>query len=70
MLKPIKTARQHRAALKRIDRLMDARAGSREGAKLEVLAILVERYERHAFPIDPPSPAEAIRFRWSTATEG
>ena len=63
MLKPIKTARQHRAALKRIDRLMNARAGTPEAAELEVLAILVERYERHAFPIDPPSPADAIRFR-------
>jgi HTH-type transcriptional regulator / antitoxin HigA len=63
MLKPIKTPRQHRAALKRIDGLMDARAGSREAAELEVLAILVERYEREVFPIDPPSPADAIRFR-------
>jgi len=63
MLQPIKTRRDHRAALKRIDRLMNARAGSREAAELQVLAILVERYERHAFPIDPPSPADAIRFR-------
>jgi HTH-type transcriptional regulator / antitoxin HigA len=54
MLKPIKTRRQHRATLKRIDHLMDARAGSPEAAELEVLAILVERYERHEFPIDPP----------------
>src|SRR5665213_2001205 len=63
MLKPIKTPRQHRAAMKRIDRLMNARAGTSEAAELEVLAILVERYEREAFPIDPPSPADAIRFR-------
>jgi HTH-type transcriptional regulator/antitoxin HigA len=63
MLKPIKTPRQHRAAMKRIDRLMDARAGTPELAELEILAILVERYEREAFPIDPPSPADAIRFR-------
>lgn len=63
MVKPIRTPRQHRAALKRIDRLMDARAGSPEAAELEVLAILVEHYEREAFPIDPPSPADAIRFR-------
>ncbi len=63
MLKAIKTSRQHRAALRRIDRLMEARAGSPAAAELEVLAILVERYERQAFPIDPPSPADAIRFR-------
>jgi len=63
MLKPIKTSRQHRAALRRIDSLMDARAGSPEAAELEVLAILVERYERDAFPTHPPSPLDAIRFR-------
>lgn len=63
MLKTIKTSRQHRAALKRIDRLMEARAGSAEAAELEVLAILVERYEQRAFPIASPSPADVIRFR-------
>jgi HTH-type transcriptional regulator / antitoxin HigA len=63
MLKPIKTSRQHRAALKRIDRLMDARAGSPEAAELEVLAILVERYERQVFPIDPPTRLDSpLRF--------
>jgi HTH-type transcriptional regulator / antitoxin HigA len=63
MLKPITNRREHRAALKRIDRLMGARAGSRESAELQVLAILVERYERETFPIAPPSPVDAIRFR-------
>ena len=42
---------------------MDADEGSEEIAELEVLAILVERYEREAFPIAPPSPIDAIRFR-------
>src|SRR5258708_22722594 len=63
MLKPIKTKRQHKAALKRIDKLMDAKSGTPKAAELEVLAILVERYEAEAFPIDPPSPIDAIRFR-------
>lgn len=63
MLKPIKTPRQHKAALKRIDQLMNAGAGTPEAAELEVLAILVEKYERTVFPIDPPTPIDAIRFR-------
>lgn len=63
MLRAIKTNRQHKAALKRIDHLMDAGNATSEAAELEVLAILVERYEREAFPIDPPSPIDAIRFR-------
>jgi len=63
MLKPIKSRRQHRAAMKRIDRLMNAAAGTVAAAELEVLAILVERYERETFPISPPTPLDAIRFR-------
>ncbi len=63
MLKPIKTERQHKAALRRIDALMDARPGTPAAAEIEVLAILVEKYEREMFPIDPPSPIDAIRFR-------
>ena len=41
---------------------MGAAAGTAEATELEVLAILVEKYEREAFPIDPPSPIDAIRF--------
>jgi len=44
MLKPIKTRKQHKAALKRIDQLMNAAAGTLEAAELEVLAILMEKY--------------------------
>jgi len=63
MLRPIKTPQEHRAALARIDQLMDARAETPEATELEVLAILVERYEREEFPIEAPSPIDAIRFR-------
>ena len=63
MLKPISTKQQHKAALKRIDQLMDAEANTPEAAELEVLAILVERYERQRFPTNLPSPIDAIRFR-------
>jgi len=63
MLRPIKTPQEHRAALARIDQLMDARAGTTEATELEVLAILVERYERKEFPLVAPSPIDAIRFR-------
>jgi hypothetical protein len=40
---------------------MDAHAGSPEAAELQALAILVERYERQAFPIDPPSRLDSLR---------
>ncbi len=63
MLRAIKTEAGYRAALKRIDRLMDAESGTPAGHELEVLAILVEKYEREVFPMAPPSPIDAIRFR-------
>ena len=66
-IRPIKTPEDHRIALARIDALMDAETGTPEVAELEVLAILVERYEQDAFPIDPPSALDAIRFRMEQA---
>lgn len=62
-VKPIRTAKQHRAALKEIERLWSARPGSPEHDRLEVLGALVEDYEDHHQPIYPPDPVEAIRFR-------
>jgi HTH-type transcriptional regulator/antitoxin HigA len=66
-IRPIKTPEDHKAALARIDELMDSEEGTPEVAELEVLAILVERYERDAFPIDPPSVLDAIQFRMEQA---
>jgi len=66
-IRPIKTPEDHKAALARIDELMDAEAGTPEVTELEVLAILAERYEREAFPIDPPSALDAIQFRMEQA---
>ncbi len=63
MIKPIENETDRRAAIARIKDLMMAEAGTPEGAELKVLAILVERYERTAFPFDAPSPMDAILFR-------
>lgn len=64
-LKLIKTKQQHAEALARVSELMDKDlvVGSQEADELEVLALLIERYEQEAFPIDAPDPIEAIRFR-------
>ncbi len=54
-----------RAALERIDALMDGDPdpNSPEGQDLELLSVLVERYEEEQYPMDLPTPVEAIRFR-------
>src|SRR5437868_490761 len=45
-IKPIRTKADHRAALKEIERLMSARPGTPEGDRLDVLATLVEAWEK------------------------
>ena len=63
IIKPIKTKRDYKAALARIDKLMDAVPGTPEGEELDVLADLVVAYEHKHFPIDLPDPIAAIKFR-------
>lgn len=62
-IKPIRTKTDYRKALKEIETLMNAQAGTPEGERLDVLATLVEAYERKHFPMDLPDPVEAIKFR-------
>jgi len=62
-IKPIRTKKDYRAALKEIETLMSARADTREGERLDVLVTLVEAYERKHYRFDLPDPVEAIKFR-------
>ena len=62
-IRPIRTARNHRTALKDIESLRGARRNTPDGERLDVLVTLVEGYERQKFPLDLPDPAEAIRPR-------
>ena len=62
-IRPIRNDRDHAAALRRIEMLMDAEPGTAAADELDVLATLVEAYEDRHFPIDEPDPIEAIRFR-------
>ena len=62
-IKPIRTERDYERALREVERLMDAKPGTAEDDRLDVLATLVDAYESKHFPIDPPDPIEAIRFR-------
>ena len=61
----IRTEADYEQALKRIDALMEAdpEVGSEESDELEVLALLVEKYEDQHWRIAPPDPIEAIKYR-------
>lgn len=62
-IKPIRTKADYRATLKEVETLMQAEPGTADGERLDVLATLVEAYERKHFPMDLPDPVEAIKFR-------
>jgi HTH-type transcriptional regulator / antitoxin HigA len=62
-LKPIRSQADHTKALTEIERLWGAKSGTPEGDRLDVLATLIDAYETEHYPMDPPDPIEAIRFR-------
>jgi HTH-type transcriptional regulator / antitoxin HigA len=62
-IKPIKTERDYRKALKEIDNLWNAKPNTSMGDRLDVLVTLVEAYEQKHYKVDPPDPIEAIKFR-------
>jgi HTH-type transcriptional regulator/antitoxin HigA len=62
-VRPIRTKRDYESALKEAERLWGAKAGTRDGDRLDVLATLIDAYESEHYPMDPPDPIEAIKFR-------
>ena len=62
-IKPIRTEADYAAAMAEVERLWGAKSGTTAGDRLDVLATLIDAYEAEHFPIDPPDPIEAIKFR-------
>jgi len=64
-IKAIRTEADYLAALREVAVLidLDPAANSPEGERLEVMGTLVQAYEARHYPIDPPDPIEAIKFR-------
>jgi HTH-type transcriptional regulator/antitoxin HigA len=62
-VRPIRTKRDYEAALREVERLWGAKAGTSDGDRLDVLATLIDAYETQHYPMDPPDPVEAIKFR-------
>jgi HTH-type transcriptional regulator/antitoxin HigA len=61
-LKPIKTKSDYRRTLKEIEILMNAKRGTPEGDRLDILVTLVEAWEAKHYPIDLPDPVDAIKY--------
>ena len=62
-IQPIKNEKHYQEALKRLALIFDAEKGTPEGDELEILGILIEKYEDEHFPVGFPDPIEAIKFR-------
>src|ERR1700735_773033 len=62
-IKPIRSEADYERALRRVERLWDSPQGPARSDELDILAALIEAYERRHYPIDLPSPIEAIKFR-------
>jgi len=62
-IKPIKTEQDYDLALERLEMIFDAEPNTEEGDELEILSILIEKYEEEHFPIEFPDPIEAVQFR-------
>jgi len=62
-LRPLRSKKDYEAALAEVERLWGAKASTPKGDRLDILATLIEAYEAKHYPMDPPDPIEAIKFR-------
>jgi HTH-type transcriptional regulator/antitoxin HigA len=62
-ISPIRNEADYQNALERLEEIFDAKRGTKEGDELEILSILIDRYEDENLTIEMPDPIEAIKFR-------
>lgn len=62
-IKPIRKESDYERAMRRVEELWDSPEGSPESDELDIVATLIEAYEREHYPMDLPDPIEAIKFR-------
>jgi HTH-type transcriptional regulator / antitoxin HigA len=62
-VKPIRTEKDYESAMAEVDALWGAKIGTAKGDRLDVLATLIDAWEAVNYPMDPPDPIEAIKFR-------
>jgi HTH-type transcriptional regulator / antitoxin HigA len=60
---PIRNDDDHAAAIREIEKLWGAAAGTEEGDKLDIISTLVEKYEEHRWPdIDASDPVDLLNY--------
>jgi HTH-type transcriptional regulator/antitoxin HigA len=62
-IKPIKSENDYQEALKRLNEIFDATMGTKESDEADILALLIDDYEKKHYVIEAPDPIEAIKIR-------
>lgn len=68
VIRPIRSEKDYDAALAEIERYFNKppNQGTPDADRFDLLALVIEDYERKFWPIDPPTPVDAIRYRMET----
>ena len=62
-IKPIKTDSDYQVSLNRLEKLFDAKIGTKESDEADIVGLLIDEYEQKHHPIEAPDPIEAIKIR-------
>ncbi len=64
----LRTKTDYAAALDEVEAYFDKepKPGTADADRFDLLALVIEDYEKKHWPIDPPDPVEAIRYRMAT----
>lgn len=63
-IKLLKTETDYKEALQRLDEIFHSKKGTKENDELEILVMLIEKYETETVGEFPdPDPIEAIKFK-------
>jgi HTH-type transcriptional regulator / antitoxin HigA len=68
MIRPLRSEADYGAALKEIERYFEhePKPGTSEADRYDLLALIIEDYERKRWPIEPPDAIDAIRYCMET----
>src|SRR5208283_3171127 len=68
MIRPLRTEADYASALEEIEQYFEhePKPGTAEADRFDLLALIIEDYERRRWPIDPPDTIDAIRYRMET----
>ena len=61
--KPLRSEAEYDQAMAEFEPLWGAKSGTPDGDRVDELATLIDAYEAEHYPMDPPDPIEAIKFR-------